>query len=245
MNGRPVILLLPAQLTDAWASTRLAAAVAPFADLEPLPPPRRDDERSAEETLRSYEAMIVRRVEEAAASRPVVLAGASVGGYFAARAASVCPQHVAHLFLLGAIARLPGDLAAGREATAEQLARGDLSLEQVLAAVHASVDAPDERDAELDALLSQELSRLDVDELVWNLRVTAPLARDEWTVRRFEPPATIMHGRDDRAVAFACAEELAALGSRTRLVPLETSSHLLAMTHAARVADELRRALAT
>jgi pimeloyl-ACP methyl ester carboxylesterase len=245
MIGRPVVLFLPAQLTDAWASTRLAAEVASFADLEPLPPPRRDDARTAEETLRAYEAMIVRRVEEAAATRPVVLAGASVGGYFAARAASVCPRHVAHLLLLGAIARLPADLAAVRAATAEQLARGDLSLEQVLAAVAASVRAPDDRDAEIDRLLSEELARLDVDALVWNLRVTAPLVRDEWAVRPFEPPATVIHGRDDRAVAFACAEELAALGSRTRLVALETSSHLLAMTHAARVGEELRRALAT
>lgn len=244
MSGRPLVLTLPAQLTDAWSWERVAALVTPFADVAPIAPPPYAPDEPPEASLEAYERALADRVRTEARVRPVALAGASVGGYFAARVAERHPSALAHLFLLGTLARLPDALDAARIETAAGLETGALPLEAVLSAVHASVATPDERDAELDRLLSNDLAKLSREELAWNLRLTSPLARDARRVRELGLPTTVLHGRRDACVPFACGEELAALGGAVRFVPIDTSSHLLSMTHPERVAAEMRAALA-
>lgn len=67
---------------------------------------------------------------------------------------------------------------------------------------------------------------------------------EEANTSRLETPATIVHGARDQAVAFALGEELAAAAPNGRFTALDTSSHLLSLTHDADVAEAMHATLA-
>ena len=233
---RPLVFLVPAQFTDRWMWTPLVARLAPVADVEHVEPMRVE--------LPAYEDGIRARIERASTARPVCVAGASLGAYVAARIAATTSA-VAHLFAFSGLARLPEEANTSRLETARALEDGTLALRDVARALAASVLASSEaREPEIDRVLERELAALGRDEVVWGLRATAPLADDTWRVSRLETPATIVHGTRDQAVAFALGEELAAAAPNGRLTALDTSSHLLPLTHDADAAQAMHATLA-
>lgn len=234
---RPLVFLLPAQFTDRWMWTRLVPHLEGVADVVYIEPMRVE--------LAAYENGIRERIERASATRLVCIAGASLGAYMAARIAATTPA-VAHLFAFSGLVRLPEEANASRLETARALENGTLDVRDVARALAASVlVASEARDPEIDRVLEQELAALARDEIVRGLRATAPLADDAWRVPRFETPATLLHGTRDQAVPFVLGEELAAAAMNGRFVTLDTSSHLLPLTHDSRVADAMRAALGT
>lgn len=237
LSTRPLMLLLPAQLTDRRCWERVVPLLPSTVDVERMEPPSRQTGVSPAERLVAYEDALVAKIQSA--KRPVIVAGCSLGGYLGGRAAARVP--FAHLVAISALARLPEGLAAARAELAQALERGEADARSSLQTMGKGVARPDERDVETDRLVWAMLDAIDKDELLSNLRMTDALATDAFAVAPFSVPATVFHGRQDMLVPFACGEELARLGKNVRFVPIETSSHLMPLTHASLVADELSR----
>jgi pimeloyl-ACP methyl ester carboxylesterase len=163
----------------------------------------------------------------------------------AARIAAESPGTIAHVVALGGLARMSSDMSAARLRTADLLSQGHISLQEVLDGARLSVAEREDRDEATDRLVRERLAGIGLDELVWNLRLTAPMTDPARAVRAFETHATILHGRRDGAVPVESGEELASLGKNARFVVLDTSSHLLPLTHASTVAAEIRAVLDT
>lgn len=62
-------------------------------------------------------------------------------------------------------------------------------------------------------------------------------------IERITAPVLVLHGNDDRLVPYSVAEDLAARIPGARLVPIFEGSHMLPVTHAEQLADEVDRFL--
>ncbi len=241
---RPLALFLPALLLDQRSWDLVLPLLPPDLERDFLDnPSARDPSVSAPEALRAYETRLAERIAREDRGRRIVVAGNSLGAYIAARVVARTLERDIPCLSLGGLARLPRELVAVRNAAADQVERGDLAVGDVVTMLRDGAIAPEDRTDVTDRRMSVMLEPLTRESLVWNLRLTAPLADEGWAVPRFTAPMTLLHGRDDQTVPFACSEELAALGSATRLVALDTSSHVLPLSHPALVAAELKALL--
>ena len=243
---RPLVLFLPALLLDQRSWDLVLPLLPPEPELERGfldNPSATDPSVSASAALRAYETRLAERIAREDRGRRIVVAGNSLGAYIAARVVARTEGRDIACLALGGLARLPRDLVVVRNGAADQVERGDLAVGDVVTMLRDSAIAPEDRTDETARLMSVMLELLTRESLVWNLRLTAPLADDGWAVPPFTAPMTLLHGRADQTVPFACGEELAALGSATRLVPLDTSSHVLPLSHPALVASELKALL--
>jgi pimeloyl-ACP methyl ester carboxylesterase len=199
-----------------------------------VPPPTTllsDDPASA---LALYEDALV---ERSRGDDPFMLVGHSLGGYVAARAlARVAPAHC--VFIAGC-ARLPASLVSERSAFACEIEAGRVPASAVIGALGASAVGNATITPENAAILERMLGVLTAPSLVAGLRLTEPLALPGREAAPFRTPATILHGRGDTSVPFECGEELARLGRSTRIVAIDTSSHMLPLTHVDLVASAI------
>jgi pimeloyl-ACP methyl ester carboxylesterase len=234
--------LLPALLLDkrSWGLVLSRLSVDVEVDFFDLPPDLGAVDPEA--ALSAYEAALMARVERERGRR-VIVAGNSLGGYLAARILSHVGSAVTHCVALAGLARLPDEQIRARSGLADQVERGDLAIADVVALLRQTSLGSAPIEAEARRLLDEMLAPLTRDGLVRALHLTTPLARPEWTVAPFTTPMTLMHGREDQNVSFVYSEELARLGSDTKLVALDTSSHLLPLSHPAEVAELLQTIL--
>jgi pimeloyl-ACP methyl ester carboxylesterase len=141
--------------------------------------------------------------------------------------------------LIAACARLPRALVASRSALAAGIEAGRVPAAGVIDAMRTGAVGEATCEPEVARLLETMLSGLTTETLVRGLRVTDPLALPGWGAAPFDVPATLFHGTGDTSVPFDCGEELARMGRASRLVPIDTASHMLPFTHTAAIASEL------
>jgi pimeloyl-ACP methyl ester carboxylesterase len=239
---KAVVLLLPSLLVDrrVWTRVvpRLPETCTPcFADR-----PQLRTISDPAEAIAVCETDALEHIERQAQTGPIVVVGVSFGGYLGARVARAS-KHVRHVVAVSSVAAVPGELAEAYRQTADALERGDLDLSQFKAALIPPVAAEPERDRGMDQLLLEMLDDLDPATAVLNLRMTAALADPRLTIEPFDTPATVVHARDDRIVPLSSGEDLAARGGRASLVVVESSSHLLPLTHPTEIAEIVARAV--
>jgi pimeloyl-ACP methyl ester carboxylesterase len=237
-------LLVPALLLDERCWDRVLPLLRPDIDVDFVDRPIGSQTIDAESSLRAYEDALLRRIEREKGARPVFVAGSSLGGYIAARVVARAEGAVTHCVAVAGLARMPSALVDGRLDAADRLERGELAFSDVIGLLRDGAISPEDRDAESERLLSLMLGPLTCEQLVRDLRLTAPLRDPAWGVPALAAPMTLMHGRHDQTVPFTCGEELAALGRDARLVVLETSSHVLPLSHPSEVASELNAIVA-
>ncbi len=165
----------------------------------------------------------------------VLLLGMSLGGYFAARWLARGGLGVDAAVLVSAFATIPGEMAAGRRALADSLETGTTSMAELLVMLDASCGDREERTPAANAIVFETLRLLSSADWVLALRHTARLEDRAYAVGAFSTPATVIHARSDRAVPLAAGEELAKLGSRVEVSTVESTSHILPLTHPDRV----------
>lgn len=170
---------------------------------------------------------------EALPPGPVTLVGHSLGALLIARAASALPRPVDRLVLISGFALLhPEDMEVYRK-MADGLEGGRLDLE-FLREMALEVALGERHDRPELHPIVEEMQKMPFERAVRSLR--RGLEMGPPGVAPYDVPTTVVHGRDDAAIRFALSEELAELGTHAVLVPLDTDSHLLPLTHAAELA---------
>jgi pimeloyl-ACP methyl ester carboxylesterase len=167
------------------------------------------------------------------------LCGVSYGGYLAARLAPRLGPRLEHLVLVGALPRISPEGAQMRRELLAQLDAGvlpiaqlrDMTVELFLGEALADASAANMVDASLQHLDAAGWRRF--GELTIQLQ-----DRSRW-VSEYETPAIVLHGARDRAVPLGQGESLARLGRQARFVTVDTSAHLLEVTHPDLVSDAL------
>lgn len=240
----PLLLLVPPLLLDRRCWFRLLERLPAHVETAFVDLPPEAWTMDAERALATYEAALSDRIAREEGRRGLVVVGSSLGAYVGARALERAGGSVEHFVALSGLASLPPEVVRARSDLADQIERGDTSAPEVLRALPSASLGPEHPDLDLVAWLEATLGELTPEALVWALRLTSPLAGESRAVRSFATPATVLHGRRDGNVPFACGEELARRGRDARFVAFDTASHLLALTHAAEVATVLERLLA-
>lgn len=238
---RPYLVLASALFTDARSWAPALSRLTLDAEVDHVPTPAEALENAA--YLNAYVEDVITRIERAEEARRVVLVGHSLGAYIAARALGrmgTSAAKVAHFVGVGGLVRMPADLVRARADLAREVEAGRVPARAVVEGMARGAVGDD---AESAASLLGWLEHLSSEALVAGLRRTDPLAEDAWAVTPFSTPTTLIHGREDTSVPFACGEELARHLPNAELVALGTSSHMLPMTHSAVVASMLDRAL--
>lgn len=180
----------------------------------------------------------VRTAVASCAPQPVVLGGMSYGAYLAARLLEQAPDHVAGALLLSGFAGLTEQQGASYRELANGVESGAVSWREFTDLALGVFLGPSRTEPELRRDLEGWLLSLSRARVVRALRRSAACALPERRVRRLLRPATLLQGRTDVALPIAFAEELAHLG-QTRLEVIDTSSHLLALTHPGRCVELL------
>jgi pimeloyl-ACP methyl ester carboxylesterase len=172
----------------------------------------------------------LRSVVASLSGRRVVLAGVSYGAYLVARLLEAPPEPVVGAVLLSGFARLTEAQAADYRGLADALSSGALPIEDFARLGADLFLGPAPAAEELHRDVQRWLASLPKPRLARALRRAASCARPDRQVRRLALPVTLLHGRNDLGLPPAFAEELASLGP-SRLEVLDTSSHLLCLTH--------------
>jgi len=185
------------------------------------------------------------------------LVGWSYGGAVVQTFAAAYPERASHLVFVGSVGPAaeregdtPVDGLAGRLATS---APGQAALRWM-------ARVPPLARAITRAPLADAFSGADAVPPGWGEYTAAMLARPgtfeawraEW--QRYDPaalqpeglamPALVVHGTDDRLVDYSVAEDLARRLPNAKLVPVFEGSHMLPVTHAERLAEEITRFVA-
>ena len=170
---------------------------------------------------------VVENVSALEAGR-LVFVGHSLGAHLIASLAAELSERIERAVLISGFDYLHEEDERTYRAMVNGLERGRLDLELL-------------REVALEVGLGERHRRPEHDELVTKMQEMS-FERAVRSLRRglvlgppgVEPytcPATVIHGRDDAAIPYARSEELAAKGSDAALVPLDTDSHVLPLTH--------------
>ncbi len=158
----------------------------------------------------------------------VTLVGHSLGAHLIASIATRISKPVERAVLISGFDVLHDADRALYRAMADGLETGRLDLEllreMALDAAVGEADLLEERRA-----LVTQMQVMPFERAVRSLR--RGLALGPPSVCGYDFEATVLHGQDDAAIRFELGEELAAAGSQSRLVALDTDSHLLPLTH--------------
>ena len=169
-------------------------------------------------------------------AQTVTLVGHSLGAHLIASTAERLEGRVERAVLLSGFDVLHEVDEALYRAMADGLEGGRLDLELLREMALDAAVGEAELSPELRGLVTQ-MQVMSFERAVRSLRRGLLLGPP--SVCRYGFEATVLHGRDDAAIRFELGEELARAGTRARLVPLDTESHLLPLTHAAELAPHV------
>jgi len=168
----------------------------------------------------------------------LVLVGHSYGAYLCGRLAARLPGRIARMVLISGFAGLPAERALGFAQMARQLESGELGDAELASDVartwYGPGVTPDEQ--RQVALLLEQTGPERRGRLLARL---AQLAQPELRVAPYPTPCVVLHAERDAAVAFDLGRELCALGSNARLEAWDSASHMLPLSHGARVASAI------
>lgn len=168
-------------------------------------------------------------VEEAVVQAPgqVTVVGHSLGAWLAAATEARMPARVDRFVAISGLCQLTEEGVAARRELLTALEGGQLEPDELARAVLEMFRGP-RPDTTLDARLAPMVA---LDREHWARLIQRALGMNDRPPVSFERPATVVHGTNDAAVPLASGEELARRSS-AELVRIETSSHMLPMTHA-------------
>lgn len=232
---RPLLVLVPPLMLDQRSWFRLLEHVPAHVETAFVDLPEGALTRTPENALDGYEAALTELLAREAGHRRVVVVGSSLGAYVAARVLAEVAEPVTHFVALSGCAAFPPELAKARSDLADLIERGAVPVSEVMDALPRTNLDPALVAPALVEWLGARMREVSREALVAALRLTTALADPSRRAGAFTTPSTVFHGRRDESVPFACGEDLARTGPRARFVPLDTSSHLLALTHAADV----------
>lgn len=195
--------------------------------------PDLDAESGSVVSLDEQERTILDAVQRS--SYPVTLVGHSLSSYLVARVCSCRPAGLARAVMLSGFARLPTAIVEQHLALATALEQGAIRGVELRQLVHDLVIAPDSATAEDSLLIESMFLAPEASALARFIR-RGTTASGSAGVRAYDTPSVVIHGTEDRATPFSLGEELASLGSCSRLVPLDGTGHLSQIFQAERVA---------
>jgi pimeloyl-[acyl-carrier protein] methyl ester esterase len=170
----------------------------------------------------------------AALPRPLIVVGSSLGAYLVARLLGRAGDRIDRAVLIGGLASLPAELAAGREQLADAIETGQMAPAAV-ADLAVQLYLGGEGDPEDESLVRKFMSRLPQDRLVRSCRRFARVARAA-PLRSFSTPTVVVHAYQDPALPHALGVALAKVAPMTQLVSLPGSSHLPHLTKPVQIA---------
>jgi pimeloyl-ACP methyl ester carboxylesterase len=167
-------------------------------------------------------------VREAVAAAPgrVTVVGHSFGAWLVAATSSAMPERVAQFVAISGLSCFVVEDIAARQALVDGLESGEIGPDDVREAL-LGMFLGDERNADTDAKVAPMFTLSRERWLRVGRRVIATGDRPPVF---FERPATIIHGTADAGVPLARAEDLARR-SGTDVVTIDTTSHMLPITH--------------
>lgn len=166
----------------------------------------------------------------------LVLVGHSYGAYLCARLAARLQGRIARMVLISGFAGLPMEKALGFAEMARQLQRGELEYAALARSVALLWYGPAvTRDEQRQ--VAELFERTGVARCARLLSRLAQLAQPELRAAPYVTPSVVLHAERDAAVALDLGRELCAVGSNARLEAWDSASHMLPLTHGARVAS--------
>ncbi len=165
------------------------------------------------------------------ADEPVVLAGLSVGGYLALRFARDNPERVARVVGCAAFGSIDADGIAFRRQFAAAMRSGAETPASAFSQWLDPLVAPAERSEEIEKVLRRSMADETPERLARIAEAAAEIGEPGAAVASIHVPLTLLHGRHDPLLPFATAEALQAAGEHVVLEALETSSHVLTLSH--------------
>lgn len=180
------------------------------------------------------------RAELEAATResggPVVVAGLSVGGYLALRLARDWPESVARVVACAAFPSIDASGQAMRREMAAALRQGETSPASMYASWVDLLVAPTDRTPETERLLRRSLADETAERIACVADAAAEIGELGAGVRAIAAPLTVIHGRGDPLVPVAEVEAMRAWAKNATVDVLETTSHVLTLSHPEQVA---------
>jgi len=157
----------------------------------------------------------------------VTLVGNSIGATAVAHACSRAPERIERAVMISGFVELSEPERQARAELADQIESGALPIDALVQAFAPQLVGGGRTDGfaegEIEALLTVPPERV-----VRSLRRVAVAVPGPGA---FNTPAVVMHGLRDETIPFRHGEELAAMGSKAELVPLETSAHCPQISH--------------
>jgi pimeloyl-ACP methyl ester carboxylesterase len=229
---KPVVLLIPGMLNDERVWQPVRDALAPVADV-------RVAYVSAGLDMPSTSAKAWDLLADVPLSRPLVLAGFSMGGYVAIDMVS-CPQRpVQALALLSTSAR-------------PEAPEGRLQREKTIAAMQANFPKVVEgllqwnthqASPTLLSMMRQMMLDVGAEVAVRQMRVIMSRADHRAALAQLQMPVRVLCGQHDRVTPPELAQELATLIPAAQLHLIEGSGHMLPLEQAEQVIKHLQALL--
>jgi pimeloyl-ACP methyl ester carboxylesterase len=229
---KPLLLLIPGTLNDASIWSDVVAGLADAAEV-----------RIADLTTQSSVAEMASDawtlVGDADASRPLVIAGFSLGGYVALEMLAAPARPVHGLALVSTSARgEPPDNVAFREKSIRGLER-DFPRAVSGTVAFTTHEAP----AELVARLEAMMLRVGPEAAVRQTRAVMTRRDHRSTAASLRMPVSVLCGAADRVTPPAWSEELGQLIPHARLRIVKDAAHLLPAEQPREVVQALRELL--
>ncbi|MBX3269655.1 MAG: alpha/beta hydrolase [Sandaracinaceae bacterium] len=159
---------------------------------------------------------------------PLTLVGHSLGAWLAASVDARLPSRVERVVAIGGYPSLAADEVALREGLLAQIEGGALDVTADLRPIFLELMLGEARTPALD---ERAWAQGGVSRERWVRLLKRMIELGQRAPVRCSRPTRLLHGRRDAAVPYAHAVALAAACVDAELVPLDTSSHLLPLTH--------------
>lgn len=241
MNAR--IFLIPGLFLDRRVWSRVVPLLPEGCTPEFLDRPVLTGVTSGLGALRLCEGDALARIEAAPASEHTVIAGMSFGGYLAVRLAAKVSRPNVRVVSISGCAGVQRELAAAFGETLEKLGRGELSGADVRTGLGVAAIPASERNPEVDRMLYDMIASASDLETRLFLEMSVALAEPTRWVEQSSYRLWLMHARRDEVLPASCSDDLRRVAAGSRLVTLDSGSHLLPVTHAHAVRELLVTAL--